>query len=91
MTYQHIAFPAAVPRRGTMFAASQADSPCRKPTANFMTDTSIPRDTSDRLNAMRSTLREVFGISRLRPGQRDIIRSVIAGAFPATHRTRRRR
>ncbi|WP_429345925.1 hypothetical protein [Paraburkholderia sp. Clong3] len=56
-----------------------------------MTDTSIPRDTSASLNAMRRTLREVFGISRLRPGQRDIIRSVIAGALSATHRTRRRR
>ncbi|MGF6612640.1 ATP-dependent DNA helicase RecQ [Paraburkholderia sp. WSM4175] len=42
-----------------------------------MTDTSIARDTSARLNAMRRTLREVFGISRLRPGQRDIIRSVL--------------
>ncbi|NUY31039.1 ATP-dependent DNA helicase RecQ [Paraburkholderia sp. JPY303] len=42
-----------------------------------MTDTDITRDTSARLNAMRRTLREVFGISRLRPGQRDIVRSVL--------------
>ncbi|RZF26340.1 ATP-dependent DNA helicase RecQ [Paraburkholderia sp. UYCP14C] len=42
-----------------------------------MTNTTTPRDMSVRLNAMRRTLREVFGISRLRPGQRDIIRSVL--------------
>ncbi|MBC8747536.1 MULTISPECIES: RecQ family ATP-dependent DNA helicase [Paraburkholderia] len=42
-----------------------------------MNDTPAMRDTSARLNAMRRTLREVFGISRLRPGQRDIIRSVL--------------
>ena len=42
-----------------------------------MTATTTTRDTTARLNAMRKTLREVFGISRLRPGQRDIIRSVL--------------
>ncbi|APA89869.1 ATP-dependent DNA helicase (plasmid) [Paraburkholderia sprentiae WSM5005] len=42
-----------------------------------MTDPTTTRDTSTRLNAMRKTLREVFGISRLRPGQREIIRSVL--------------
>ncbi|MGF6543829.1 RecQ family ATP-dependent DNA helicase [Paraburkholderia youngii] len=42
-----------------------------------MTDTDTTRDTSARLNAMRRTLREVFGIRRLRPGQRDIVRSVL--------------
>jgi ATP-dependent DNA helicase RecQ len=79
MMHQHVTFPAAAPR-GTVFAAPQAQSPRGEPTANlhdFMTDTTIARDTSARLNAMRKTLREVFGISRLRPGQRDIIRSVL--------------
>ncbi|MFP4895290.1 hypothetical protein [Paraburkholderia sp. EG304] len=42
-----------------------------------MTDTDTTRDMSARLNAMRRTLREVFGISRLRPGQREIVRSVL--------------
>ncbi|MCC8392272.1 ATP-dependent DNA helicase [Paraburkholderia sp. MMS20-SJTR3] len=42
-----------------------------------MTDTPPPRAPAARLNAMRKTLRDVFGITRLRPGQQQIIRSVL--------------
>ncbi|WP_062133048.1 DEAD/DEAH box helicase [Paraburkholderia monticola] len=42
-----------------------------------MTDATTTRDTSTCLNATRKTLRTVFGISRLRPGQQDVIRSVL--------------
>ncbi|HEY2020208.1 RecQ family ATP-dependent DNA helicase [Paraburkholderia sp.] len=44
--------------------------------------TTAPRTagtTTTRLNAMRKTLRDVFGITRLRPGQHEIIRSVLEG------------
>jgi ATP-dependent DNA helicase RecQ len=36
-------------------------------------------DTAARLNAMRKTLRDVFGLKRLRLGQQEIIRSVLQG------------
>lgn len=45
--------------------------------ATAATDTLDATATATRLNAMRKTLRDVFGIKRLRPGQQEIIRSVL--------------